>query len=162
MHMQYGDTGGSSRTSDPGAWEIAVPDGTYDVTVSVGDEPSSTNGYDSQHSINIEGTSAIDKFQATAQNEYKQAKVTVNVTDGELTMDAIGGTNTKPNYVEIVGNTTASENQAPTVTQPNAQNNVEGDKVSLQVEANDPDAGDTLSYQASGLPAGLTKPGHGA
>lgn len=161
IHMQYGDIQppGSNGNLEPGAWEIAVPDGTYDVTVSVGDQPGGSSGssvYDSQHTINIEGTNAIDKFQATAQNEYKQATATVDVTDGELTMDAIGGTNTKPNYVEIIGNTMVAENQAPTVTQPEDQTNVEGDDVSLQVKANDPDAGDTLSYEASGLPAGLS------
>ena len=101
MHMQYGDTGGTSSTTTPGAWEIAVPDGKYDVTVSVGDEPSGTNGYDSQHTINIEGKNAVEQFQADASNEYKQATVTVDVTDGELTMDAAGGTNTKPNYIEL-------------------------------------------------------------
>ncbi len=102
IHMQYADTGGTSRTTTPGAWEISVPDGTYDVTVSVGDELSGTKGYDSQHTINVEGESAINQFQSNAQNEYKQATATVEVTDGKLTMNAKGGTNTKPNYVEIV------------------------------------------------------------
>ena len=64
IHMQYADTGGTSRTTTPGAWEISVPDGTYDVTVSVGDEPSGTKGYDSQHTINVEGESAINQFQS--------------------------------------------------------------------------------------------------
>jgi fibronectin type 3 domain-containing protein len=110
IHMQYGDitgTGNVNGNPTPGAFEYAVPDGTYQVTVSVGDEPGGTKTgcpspcYDSVHTINVEGTLAIDHFQATATDEYKQATVTVLVTDGRLTIDAIGGTNTKLDYVTI-------------------------------------------------------------
>jgi hypothetical protein len=41
------------------------------------------------------------------------------------------------------------------VVNPGNQGNLEGDPVSLQIEANDPD-GDTLTFSATGLPPGLT------
>ena len=44
---------------------------------------------------------AIAGFVSTAAAEFRQATVTVPVTDGRLTVDAIGGTNTKLNYLEI-------------------------------------------------------------
>ena len=44
----------------------------------------------------------IDRFQATAALEYKTGTATVDVTDGRLTVDAIGGNNTKMNWLTIV------------------------------------------------------------
>jgi hypothetical protein len=48
-----------------------------------------------------------------------------------------------------------SPNRPPSVTNPATQNNGENDIVSLQIQASDPD-NDTLTYNASGLPTGLT------
>jgi hypothetical protein len=84
-----------------GAWEYAIATGTYQVTVSTGDEPSPTDGYDSVHVIHVEGITAIDNFQPNAGEEYRTGVVTVGVTDGRLTIDSIGGANTKLNYVII-------------------------------------------------------------
>jgi len=47
-------------------------------------------------------------------------------------------------------------NQAPVVTNPGSQTNTENDDVSVQIEADDPDAGDVLTFSAKGLPAGLS------
>ena len=84
------------------AWEYAVPNGTYSVTVSVGDAPGSGGVYDSKNTIRVEGVTAINGFQSTSKQEYQLATVTVNVSDGKLTVDALGGTNTKINYLDIV------------------------------------------------------------
>ena len=65
--------------------------------------------YDSQHTVNVEGVTALNRFQATAAREYETATVTARVTDGRLTIDAIGGTNTKLNYVEIDSTTAPVE-----------------------------------------------------
>ncbi|WP_150452599.1 PKD domain-containing protein, partial [Arenibacter lacus] len=46
-------------------------------------------------------------------------------------------------------------NQAPTVTSPGEQNNLEGAEISLQISATDPD-GDTMDYSAVNLPTGLS------
>jgi hypothetical protein len=96
LHMQYPNTSAA-------AWEYAVPNGTYSVTVSVGDAPTSSSVYNSKHSIRVEGVTAIDRFQGTAKQEYQLATVKVNVIDGRLTVDVpLGGNNTKINYIDIV------------------------------------------------------------
>ncbi|MEZ4866052.1 MAG: putative Ig domain-containing protein [Caldilineaceae bacterium] len=46
-------------------------------------------------------------------------------------------------------------NRAPTLANPGDQSNLVGDTVALPLSANDPD-GDSLTFAASGLPAGLT------
>jgi hypothetical protein len=82
IHMQYGDVGGVNGVLDTGAWEIAVPDGIYEVTFSVGDEPGGSGLYDSLHAINVNYALGLEGFQATAANEYETATTTVSVTDG--------------------------------------------------------------------------------
>ncbi len=53
-------------------------------------------------------------------------------------------------------------NNPPTVTNPGPQASNEGAYVSLYISASDPDAGDTLTFSATGLPAGLSiSPGSG-
>ncbi|MFD1506959.1 choice-of-anchor D domain-containing protein [Georgenia yuyongxinii] len=102
LHMQYGDVDGTNGVDTEGTWEMAVPDGLYEVTIAVGDE-GGTNGYDSVHVINAEAGVAIEGFQATAANEYLTATTTVGVWDGRLTLSPKGGTNTKIAYVEVTG-----------------------------------------------------------
>ena len=46
-------------------------------------------------------------------------------------------------------------NQSPTITNPGNQTSTEGDAISLPISASDPD-GDTLTYNAGGLPFGLS------
>lgn len=106
LHMQFANTPAA-------AWEYAVPNGTYSVTVSAGDGPNDKGVYDSKHSIRVEGVTAIKQFQSTPEQEYQLETVKVNVKDGKLTVDAIGGTNTKLNYLEIVEIT---QGKHPTVT----------------------------------------------
>lgn len=97
LHMQYlSRVNNPTAVKVPAAWEYALPSGNYNVTVSVGDSYT-----DSQHTINVEGVTAISRFRGSAMQEYKQATAQVNVTDGRLTIDAIKGSNTKINYVEI-------------------------------------------------------------
>lgn len=102
LSMQYpAAIANNTAVKIPAAWEYAVTNGNYSVTVSVGDAPNSGGVYDSQHTINVEGVNAINGFQGSASQEYKQATLLVNVEDGKLTVDAIGGTNTKINYIHI-------------------------------------------------------------
>ncbi|MEJ2706145.1 MAG: putative Ig domain-containing protein [Anaerolineales bacterium] len=51
--------------------------------------------------------------------------------------------------------TVSPGNYPPVLVNPGPQADAEGDIVSLQVEASDPDEGDTLLYEASGLPDNL-------
>ncbi|WP_433293588.1 Ig-like domain-containing protein [Actinoplanes sp. CA-030573] len=97
IHLQYGDTGGTNGVATAGAWQYAVPPGTYTVTVSAGDQAP----YDSTHVVRVEGVTAIDHFKGTTAAEFTSGTVTVPVADGLLTADAIGGTNTKVNYIQI-------------------------------------------------------------
>ena len=125
IHMQYGDLTGTNTQGNPvaGAFEYAVPNGTYKVTVSVGDQSGGATAtcanpcYDSKHTINVEGITAINQFQPTSATEYKQATVTVAVNDGRLTIDAIGGMNTKLDYLTI-------DSAAPDTTAPAAPKGV--------------------------------------
>ncbi|WP_211489793.1 malectin domain-containing carbohydrate-binding protein [Georgenia thermotolerans] len=103
IHMQYGDVVGTNGVDTEGTWELAVPDGLYEVTVAVGDEGGGTNGYDSQHVVNVEAAVGIEAFQGSAQNEYHVATVTVGVWDGRLTINPVGGKNTKLGYLEVSG-----------------------------------------------------------
>lgn len=102
-----------------GSWEIALPNGSYDVTVAAGD--SDASGSADFHSINVEGTAAISRFSPSGGNgtftRHATASVRVNVGDDKLTIDATSGTNTKINYVDI-----ASAAPHPSVTGVNPAN----------------------------------------
>jgi|GEM_PF-1717216 len=88
----------------PGAWEIELLNGTYDVTVAVGD--AGVYADPERHNIRLEGAPAIVQFVPTGpagaatRSQATTARVTVN--DGRLTVDAEGGTNTKIHYIDIV------------------------------------------------------------
>jgi hypothetical protein len=106
MFMQYPTNGSNPRLSKtPGAFEVAVPCGTYSVTVSVGDSAWSSlkrkPGDVSINRINVEGVNAIAGFVPTDANKFATATKTVTVCDGRLTIDAIGGTNTRLNYIDV-------------------------------------------------------------
>jgi hypothetical protein len=66
MHLQGNHiTGGFSGTPVEGYWELQVPNGTYDVTVSAGDAvPSSTVANNEFHTLNVEGVNALNRFQS--------------------------------------------------------------------------------------------------
>ena len=98
IHLQYPDSGDKiTANRTPSAWEYAIPNGEYEVKVSVGD-PSFT---DSIHVVNIEGVEVISGFIPDSDSLFLNATRTVEVTDGKLTVDAIGGENTKLNFIEI-------------------------------------------------------------
>ena len=98
IHMQH------PSTPPTGYWEIAVPNGTYNVTVAVGDADA---GSDPEvHRINAEGVNIVNNFTPSgprgSDTRHTTGSGTVIVTDGRLTLDyAGGGINTKLNYVEI-------------------------------------------------------------
>ncbi|WPU92434.1 Ig-like domain-containing protein [Mucilaginibacter sabulilitoris] len=87
-----------------GYWEAKVPNGTYDVTVSVGD--GTVNASPEKHSINIEGVNAINLFIPSGKQgtigRFKSATTRVTVADEYLTINADGGINTKLNFANIV------------------------------------------------------------
>lgn len=97
MHMQASDLTTFTGTRVEGIWQAQVANGNYEVTVSVGDGTQT----DSKHSINIEGIRTISQFIPTTTTRFKSATVVVSVSDGNLTVDAIGGINTKINWIII-------------------------------------------------------------
>jgi len=94
---------------DSNSWEYALPNGKYQITVSVGD-PNYTN---SVHQINLEGSAVISGFAPSNGNLFRQATAEVDVSDGRLTVDAIGGKNTKINYLIIVTADSSSPPPSP-------------------------------------------------
>ena len=98
IHLQYADAfENENAIRTPAAWEYELANGEYTVTVSVGD-PDFT---DSNHVVNIEGNNIIPGFVPTEDNLFVVKTTNVEVTDGKLTIDAIGGFNTKLNFIEI-------------------------------------------------------------
>jgi hypothetical protein len=83
-------------------WEIAIPSGTYQVTVSLGDKD--INNLDSRHSATVEGYTIVPAF-VPSPGETRNATIIVSVTDGFLTVGGLGGYNSKINYIDIVEST---------------------------------------------------------
>lgn len=65
-----------------GVWEIAVPNGTYQVTVGIGD-----GSYPSVHTINVEGVVNYWTAQSLAAGQFVNQTRAVTVSDGKLTLD---------------------------------------------------------------------------
>ena len=57
---------------------------------------------DNVDSITLDGVKAIDRFAATAATKTLAKTVRVAVSDGRLTLDSTGGTNTKVAYIDVV------------------------------------------------------------
>ncbi|MFC5537573.1 hypothetical protein ACFPQ1_24865, partial [Rhodocytophaga aerolata] len=94
MHMQANNIAGSfSGVKQEGYWEISLPNGFYNVSLSVGDynqgsEPES-------HTINVEGVNAINAFVPTGSTgavatriKSTASPIRVEVKDGALTINA--------------------------------------------------------------------------
>ena len=108
IHMQYGNISNvSSSNYLPNAkWEMEVPNGTYQVTLGVGDPLVDTKQSETpSHTINVEDVTFIDNFKPTgaqgAATRFKQVTAMVGVNDGKLSIDATGGFNTKIDFVEL-------------------------------------------------------------
>ncbi len=79
--------------SGTGSWEIALPQGTYNVYI-VGGDP----GYkDQTNSYIVEGVKILDPTPYPPGNNFDEYNVTVTVTDGRLTIDPVSGVG----YVKI-------------------------------------------------------------
>ncbi|WP_218127111.1 malectin domain-containing carbohydrate-binding protein [Catalinimonas alkaloidigena] len=99
IHMDH------PSTPPTGYWELALPNGTYQVTVAVGD--GNVSSTPEIHRINAEGITLIDNFAPSggsgAATRFTTGIGQVEVVDGKLTLDyAGGGKNTKLTYVEVL------------------------------------------------------------
>ncbi len=88
-HMQF--NGANIR------WDMAVPNGTYSVHIVAGD----ANNFDSIYRISAEDVLAVNGTPTTG-NRWIEGTVTVNVTDGLLSIrNAAGSSNNKINFIEV-------------------------------------------------------------
>ena len=80
------------------AWEHTLANGWYAVTAAVGD----TGGADdSVNVLNVEGQAFMAPWTPTASFKTNLVTGVVEITDGRLTLDSIGGTNTEIQYIEV-------------------------------------------------------------
>ena len=97
----------------PGAWQYTLPNGSYMVTVGVGD-PGFT---DSVHRIQVEGQTAVGRTSPRPPAPARPpARLRSRSTDGVLDVDAIGGTNTKLPVRRHRAPVTGTDTTAPVVT----------------------------------------------
>ncbi|MHC4741039.1 MAG: Ig-like domain-containing protein, partial [Planctomycetota bacterium] len=80
-----------------GVWEMGLPNGDYEVKVSIGDP-----GFSSVHTINVEGVNYWESISLSA-NQFENKTLTVTVSDGKLTIDSGSSPekSTRINYVEV-------------------------------------------------------------
>jgi hypothetical protein len=98
------------KQSTPAVWEMAVPNGTYQVTLTAGD-PSFT---DSVHRISVEGSLAVD-FTPTSAQRTVTTTTTVEVRDGRLTVaSADGSANAKLLRLDIATVNVGGDTTPPT------------------------------------------------
>ncbi|MCB5176049.1 carbohydrate-binding protein, partial [Microvirga lenta] len=102
-HFEYPGAGVSGSR----AWEMSLANGTYQVTMSVGD---TAGAFDSNYVVDVEGqrfgqswVPANPVDGSLSGGGFRSTLVTgiVHVTDGRLTIDSIGGTNTEIQYLEV-------------------------------------------------------------
>ncbi|MEO8496514.1 MAG: FAD-dependent oxidoreductase, partial [Planctomycetota bacterium] len=86
-------------TRDAARWECVVPNGRWLVTICTGDSGHEQTG----HRVAFEGVVAIED-EPTSAGQFIERTVTVNVSDGRLTMD-LGpqqpGSNTCVNWIRL-------------------------------------------------------------
>jgi hypothetical protein len=99
-------------------WEIAVPDGTYNVHIVSGD----SDYYDSAFRIDAEGQRVVSGTP-TSSNRWVEGSKSVTVTDGRLTItNGSGAVNNKIDYIDIAqtSGSTSSGSSSTTLTIPPA------------------------------------------
>ncbi|MCW2622593.1 MAG: C-terminal target protein, partial [Frankiales bacterium] len=157
---------GVSNQPSTGAFELSVVNGTYDVTVAVGD----ASYFDSVHRVTAEGTRIVNDFVPSSTTPFQTVTATVTVADGKLTLDPTGGKNTKIAYVAVAPATTSSDTTAPTVSwTPSGTTNGNGQyvgSVTVTLNASDASGIASRSYTVNGgaaqpytAPVSFTTPG---
>src|SRR5690606_9638145 len=148
------------------AYDIPVKNGTYDVklhfaeiyhgvnrgggvgsrifNIDVENGQGSLTNYDIVKSAGAPATAVVENIKG------------VSVSDGFLNISLKGvKDNAKISAIEIISTGIAS-NSAPIVKNPGDLAFEEGNTIALQLDANDPDENDQITFSAEGLPSGLT------
>ncbi|WP_299397240.1 putative Ig domain-containing protein [uncultured Gelidibacter sp.] len=142
---------GAPVVTNPGVQNSAEGDVvTLQITATDPDEDGltySASGLPNGLSIDT-STGIISGTISTGASTNSPYTVEVTVTDD--------GTPSESATITFTWNVSATAvNGAPVVTNPGVQNSAEGNVISLQISATDPD-GDDITYSASGLPNGLS------
>ncbi|MGD1920983.1 MAG: hypothetical protein ACFCAD_20160, partial [Pleurocapsa sp.] len=152
IHLQYPEDLVSPiaeiSVKTPSAWEHDIANGSYFVTVGVGDSDFT----DSSHTINIEGESAISDFVPTEDLLFTETTALVEVTDGKITIDAVGGDNTKLNFVEITPESDFNAGDDNSGDEGDTDNDTDSDAPIDSGDDNSADEGDTNNDTDSGTP----------
>ncbi|NJM42719.1 MAG: hypothetical protein HC853_19275 [Anaerolineae bacterium] len=107
------------------SWEIALPNGHYEVTIVAGDAITTNSIY----KIAAEGVLVVDGVP-TSNTRWLLGKAVVRITDGRLTIDnAPGSSNNKLGFIEIVPSPALAE-------PPNVPTNTLSMQTSLNVTMN--------------------------
>src|SRR4051794_6579050 len=95
--QRYDTVNQMARVRGARKWEIAVPNGTYEVHLVAGD----AGAYDSIYAINVEGVLALSGKPSPASRWFEGTK-TVTVADGRLTVtNAHGSVNNKLCFIDL-------------------------------------------------------------
>ncbi|MGB3774792.1 MAG: DUF5018 domain-containing protein, partial [Leeuwenhoekiella sp.] len=86
---------------------LEVPNGVYEITLGLGDK--SSGNLDSRHTATVEGYSIIPAF-VPQDTETRVSTMVVEVTDGLLTMNGLGGYNSKITHITVTATTDAPVN----------------------------------------------------
>ncbi len=128
-----------------------VPNGSYQASFYVW-EDNATQTFN----LVINGATAATNVVSGPAGTWKVlGPYPVTVTNGSIAANTTGGdANLSGVVVRTAG--TAPANQAPSVTNPGARTTTQGQPITpVAITGTDPDAGQTLTYSATGLPAGL-------
>ena len=98
------------------AWELALPNGLYEVTAAIGDA-----SFSSTHTLNVEGVNYWNAVALSA-GDFRVKTMQVTVNDGRLTLNqgAAGEMATRINYIHVVGlpNGPNASPATPTIMEP--------------------------------------------
>jgi hypothetical protein len=104
-------------------WELALPNGSYEVTAAIGDA-----SFSSTYTLNVEGLNYWNAV-ALAAGDFRVKTLQVTVGDGRLTLNqgAAGEMATRIDYIHVVGLPTGpnASPATPTIMEPTT----EGEKV---------------------------------
>lgn len=140
-----GSSAGKVSIIDPGSMTSAVG-ATVDYQVQAADTCTGTLSYSASGlptGLSISSSTGVISGTASTAGTYN---VTLTGTDST-------GPSGSATFTWTVGSTVAN---TVTVTNPGSQSGTAGTATSLQIHATDSASGQTLTYSASGLPAGLS------
>jgi hypothetical protein len=106
------DTFAHMQRSGNYTWQIAVPNGTYNVHIVGGD----AGFYDSAFRINAEGKLTVNG-NPTSSHRWVEGTQSVTVSDGKLTISsASGANNNKLDYIDIAQTSTSTSSTSSSTT----------------------------------------------